>query len=395
VLARAHVLLFFALRSLLQSRMTLGLLVFAVAGAVGLAIPNTANIAGYSAELLDQGITHGYGDVHVQPSKGARFRDADGLARELGALPGVQAAVPLLTTPGAVGKDERYTVAPVQAIDVQSAHMPYQARLGASPSPSSLGADEVVVGSLVASELGIHEGDVVDLRILLPAHDEVPESAGTFQMHVRAIVIGSFGASESAFVDRTFLASAMGDERAASTILLYTGDHEGAPALARRIDQGRPGTRSLAWSEDSPYLGNAVRANQALATISNTMVVVAVSIPVWALLYVNVLQRRREVGLLGALGFGRSEIFAAFLLQAFLVGVAGIVIGVGIGAVLIHWFEVHPLFESDSLVVRPAATAASYWEPALVVFAATMVAGVFPAWRASRVDPAQVLRGVG
>jgi putative ABC transport system permease protein len=125
------------------------------------------------------------------------------------------------------------------------------------------------------------------------------------------------------------------------------------------------------------------------------MVVVAVSIPVWALLYVNVLQRRREVGLLSALGFGRGEIFVAFLLQALLVGLAGIAVGVGIGALFIRWFELHPLFESDSLVVRPAATFASYWEPALVVLGATLVAGVFPAWRASRVDPASVLRGIG
>jgi putative ABC transport system permease protein len=376
--------------------MTLALLVFAVAGAVGLAIPNTANIAGYTAELLDQGITHGYGDVHVRPAKGARFADGDATARDLRALPGVLAAVPVVTTPGAVGKDDRYTVAPIQAVDPRAKYLPYQARSTASaPAPAALASDEVLVGSVVASHLGIKEGEVIDLRVLLPAHDDIPESSGTYQMRVRAIVVGSFGASECAFVDRMFLASAMGDERAASTVLLYTGDHEGAPALARYIDATRPNTRSLAWSEDSPYLGNAVRANEALTAISNTMVVVAVSIPVWALLYVNVLQRRREVGLLSALGFGRGEIFVAFLLQALLVGLAGIAVGVGIGALFIRWFELHPLFESDSLVVRPAATFASYWEPALVVLGATLVAGVFPAWRASRVDPASVLRGIG
>ncbi|MDB4998241.1 MAG: hypothetical protein JWM74_5673 [Myxococcaceae bacterium] len=376
--------------------MTLALLVFAVAGAVGLAIPNTANIAGYTAELLDQGITHGYGDVHVRPAKGARFADGDATARDLAGLPGVRAAVPLLTTPGAVGKDERYAVAPIQAIDPRATYLPYQARAGAVvPAPAALAQDEILVGSIVASHAGIKEGDIVDLRVLLPAHDDVAESSGTYQMRVRAIVVGSFGASECAFVDRAFLASAMGDERVASTILLYTGDHDGAPALARHIDATRGAMRSLAWSEDSPYLGNAVRANQALTAISNTMVVVAVSIPVWALLYVNVLQRRREVGLLGALGFGRAEIFVAFLLQAFLVGIVGIALGVGIGALFIRWFELHPLFESESLVVRPAATAASYWQPALVVLGATLVAGVFPAWRASRVDPASVLRGLG
>ena len=73
---------------------------------------------------------------------------------------------------------------------------------------------------------------------------------------------------------------------------------------------------------------------------------------------------------------------------------AGAALGCALGGAALHWFEVHPVFESAEFVVRPVASTAGFYEPALVILGTTVLAAILPAWRATQVDPARVLRGV-
>ena len=123
------------------------------------------------------------------------------------------------------------------------------------------------------------------------------------------------------------------------------------------------------------------------------MVGLAVLMPVWALLYVHVLHRQRQIGVLAAIGLSRREVFAVHLMQAAVVGVVGVVIGCAVGYGLVTFFMHHPIFKTTGFVIVPAVTAGTFAIPALLVLGTTVIAGVFPAWRAARIDPARILRG--
>ena len=103
-----------ATKGLLRSRLTTALLVIAVAAGVGLQIPNSANLRGYTANLFDEATSAGFGDVRVQHAREPILDDADALASDLAGLPGVRGAVPVLSLPGAIGKDQRNQVATIQ-----------------------------------------------------------------------------------------------------------------------------------------------------------------------------------------------------------------------------------------------------------------------------------------
>lgn len=163
-----------------------------------------------------------------------------------------------------------------------------------------------------------------------------------------------------------------------------------ARALERELG---PGIEARAWSEDSTFLASAIRGNRALNAISSAMAMVGVAIPVWALLYVAVARRRREIALYGALGFTPAEIFALFLVHALVVGLCGTGLGALLGLVVVRFFEAHPILSDPGFAIRPALSAASLARSALLLLATTVVVGVVPAWRASRVDPAIALRG--
>lgn len=403
-------LAFLAKKGLARSRTTTALLLLAVTAGVGLQIPNTANLVGYTANLFEEATSRGFGDVRVQHTTEPLIDDGDGAARVLAAAPGVRAAVPIVSFPGAIGVAEKQQVAEVHGIDPASPFKPYRVRAG-----RELAADDegVLVGTALAAKLGVKPGDSVTVRMMLPPprDTEAYGSAPTmveYAMIVRGTAQGTFGAYLSLFVTRDLLLRATARPHAASRILLYAGSDAGASgvstarreapreaeALARDVERRVRDVRAITWMTDHPYADSAIRANETLGIVSHTMVVLAVTIPIAALLFVTVESRRREIAMLSALGLERIEIFVAFVLQALLVGVVGAALGCVVGWLAVRGFDAHPIFASDDFVVRPVATASGFYEPALVVLIATAMAAVYPAYRATRVDPARVLRGL-
>jgi ABC-type lipoprotein release transport system permease subunit len=416
--ASIGLLLFLAYRGLWRSPIAFAMLVLAVAAGESFQIPNTANIAGYDAELLSQGVSSGAGDVRARPRKDPHFKDADLLAARIAKLQGVRAAVPVLALPGAIGVGGRWISTPVIGVDADAPRKPFRVPGGA---PLARGdRDGIYIGQSLAERLGIRIGDRADVRVILDMAAEVPaalssgaaapalptalatngaqppgkRSLGGYSMTLRGVLRGVFSADEVIVVDRQFLIDEIGTPGAASLVLVYSDAPAAAVPLAREVERAFPEVEARAWSEDSAFLGAAIQANRALNAIASAMAMIGVAIPVWALLYVSVAQRRREIGLYGALGFGAGEVFAIFLLQAFVVGALGVSFGALGGYGLVRWFDAHPLFHNDSFVIHPVLSAAALARSMGIILATTVVAGVYPALRAARTDPARALRGL-
>jgi ABC-type lipoprotein release transport system permease subunit len=210
---------------------------------------------------------------------------------------------------------------------------------------------------------------------------------------VRGIAVGSFVAPAAVVVDRAFLAAELGRPGDASMLVVHGDDHDAAGALAAAIGAAHD-VEATPWGTDDPFVRAAVASSDTIGAISATMVALGVLIPVWALLHIHVLHRRRQIALLVATGFGRGTVFAVSLTQALLIGAVGSAIGVAAGWALVHWFTTHPVFDMEGFVVVPLVSLRTFVWPVLLVLGATVAAGVLPAWRASRVEPARVLRGI-
>jgi putative ABC transport system permease protein len=139
-----------------------------------------------------------------------------------------------------------------------------------------------------------------------------------------------------------------------------------------------------------------------LGSVASVSLIVA-SVGIFAGLYTSVMERTREIGLLKALGFKKRGILGVFLCEATLIGIIGgllgdlLGVGLGYGMAVIAG-QVRGEFTGElaegSVIayVPPAFTVENFLFIMAFSIAVSMLAGAYPAWRASRLDPVVALR---
>jgi putative ABC transport system permease protein len=108
-------------------------------------------------------------------------------------------------------------------------------------------------------------------------------------------------------------------------------------------------------------------------------------------LFISVLQRRRELGLLRAVGASRGQVLGTVLAEAALMGLFGALIGFGFG-LFIQWYTIDLLLFDEAGFVFPMLVA---WKPAAIVFSLSVVlaalVGLWPAYHATRLRIAEAI----
>ncbi len=394
-----------ALQGLRSSRSFI-LLVLAVALAAGFQMSNAATLAGFDRDLLDDALVHGQGDVRISPRERRRFDPAE--LAEVQALDPAFEVVPLLVYAGGVaGSDRHYNPATIYGVDASARHPPFRLLegqplaeqplpAGAARQPAAPDVIDVLLGTSLARRLDVRVGDRVELRAIVGPRDELLDLPNTVAVHavVRGVVSGTRGGYRAAFVDRAVLGRLMGAPGATSLIAVHLEDHAAAGATAARIAARLPDVEARAWPEDDPGLTSFLASRRAIGTISYGIVIAAIAIPMWSLLYIHVLRKRRELAILTALGLRRRELFAIATAQSAIIAVAGCILGAAFGYALTRYFVAYPVFSWESLTVRPLLEARTLAVPLAVITLTAIVAALHPAARAARVDPAAALRRI-
>ena len=110
------------------------------------------------------------------------------------------------------------------------------------------------------------------------------------------------------------------------------------------------------------------------------------SIGIANIMLVSVTERTREIGIMKAVGAQRRDILQLFIVEAMVLGVVGAILGLGLG--LVAGFGVAELVGFEELVVP--------WEwgaiAVVVGIAVGVLAGLYPAYNASKTDPIDALR---
>jgi len=181
-------------------------------------------------------------------------------------------------------------------------------------------------------------------------------------------------------------------------IEMKVNDIEKARDIARDID-GRLQNgiyHTMDWEELNHGLFTALRIQQLLMSLVLALIIVVAAFTVIATLIMVVLDKKKEIAVLKAMGASNSALLRAFLYQGAIIGVMGTAIGLGLGVLLCKVLLVHALpldpkvyFISHLPVqVRPMEFVMVGVFAILVCLAAT----VWPALHAARLRPAEAFR---
>ncbi|HRJ87600.1 MAG: ABC transporter permease [Blastocatellia bacterium] len=154
--------------------------------------------------------------------------------------------------------------------------------------------------------------------------------------------------------------------------------------VRRQVSYGEKNNFSLSTADSIIDQFQSITAGVALAMVVISSIGLLIGgIGVMNIMLVSVTERTREIGIRKALGAKQSDILLQFLIEAgTLTGFGGLV------GLLIGW----ALTQLISLVFPSYVP---YWAPPLGFFASVLIGlffGLFPAWKAARLDPIEALR---
>jgi ABC-type antimicrobial peptide transport system permease subunit len=106
----------------------------------------------------------------------------------------------------------------------------------------------------------------------------------------------------------------------------------------------------------------------------------------------SVYERTREIGVLRAVGWSKGRVLRMIMAESVFVGVLGGLLGIGMAwGLLIVFSDVFQMFGATSTSIGPDLLA----QALITVFTLGMVGGLYPAWRASQLEPVEALRYEG
>jgi len=262
----------------------------------------------------------------------------------------------------------------------------------------------IIVGKTLAEDLGVEVGDRVRLISPLAALGltlSEPGGASTRSREFRVIGVFQAGFQEYdsglVYTD-LFEAQRLFDEGDNVTgVELRVHDLDTSFELARRIEQDLGGAfHSLDWSELNRNLFTALEVQKIALTLVIATIIFVAAFNVIATLIMIVLEKKREIAILKAMGATDGTVLGIFMLQGVVVGVIGTLAGVLVGGGLVVYldkihFPLDPkvyLIDHLPVVLNPTVFLVTIAIALLICTVSTIA----PSWWAARMLPVEGLR---
>lgn len=265
----------------------------------------------------------------------------------------------------------------------------------------------VVLGSMLARNLGVGVGDRVTL--LVPEASITP--AGVFPRLKRFTVSGIFSVGAEldanlayANIEDMQTLARLGD--AVGGLRLQLDDLFAASSETQEIlNELGPEYRGSDWTFSQGNLFQAIQMEKRMIALLLTVIIAVAAFNIVSTLVMVVTDKRADIAILRTIGATPRSIMGIFIVQGMAIGLIGIAVGVAVGVLLaltiadlIGWVEgtLGIQFLDAGVYFISDLPSRLQWNDVinivLAAFGLTFLSTLYPAWRAAKVQPADVLR---
>ncbi|WP_198264771.1 lipoprotein-releasing ABC transporter permease subunit [sulfur-oxidizing endosymbiont of Gigantopelta aegis] len=189
-------------------------------------------------------------------------------------------------------------------------------------------------------------------------------------------------------------------------IRLKLDDLYNAPKISREIEQKIPGYhRVIDWTQHHANLFRAINIEKTMMLIILSLIIAVAAFNIVSTLVIVVSDKQADIAILRTLGASPGMIMRIFIAQGMVIGIVGTLLGMASGILTAQNIQtIVPALESvlgikflaPEIYLISDLPSEMKWSDVLttgiISFSLTVLATIYPAWRASRVQPAEALR---
>jgi putative ABC transport system permease protein len=187
----------------------------------------------------------------------------------------------------------------------------------------------------------------------------------------------------------------------ASAIMILLDDQNHADQVAAALSG--PGLTALTWSDLNRFFVETMGTAMSFYVILDFIVILIVAVIIVNTLLMSVFERVREIGILAALGMKGRQLRVMFLLEAATLALIGIAVGLIIGAAGVWYLATTGIPIGDKMAAVAGSNfalsatmygrfeATSFFNLSLATLVVVVLASLYPAFYASRLEPIKAL----
>ncbi|MEE3326219.1 MAG: ABC transporter permease [Myxococcota bacterium] len=259
-------------------------------------------------------------------------------------------------------------------------------------------AREAVVGRRLAERLDIEIGDKIVISAQDTQGDMTAESA-----RIRGIFESSSADFDkgSVFINLKQGAKLLGTGSGITEIVVMTTDRDQVDLVQEELVSSLPQLEVRSWTELQPFVAFMIESSGAAAASLYLVIFVAMAFGIANVMMMSIFDRIREIGVMLALGMSRARLLALIILEGILVTTLGTAIGLGLAAaiVLILSGGIDFSIFADGLnemgagaLIIPQLNTSDFIQPIVISIFTALIASIWPALRAIRLQPAEATR---
>lgn len=319
------------------------------------------------------------------------------VAAKIASLPPVKVITPRLIASGIVTSNDQSLGVSILGIDPASdANLPFRDGVVSGEFLTADDREGILVGKPLADKINLKVGDKVNL-LVNTSNGEVDEQP--------FVIRGVYSTKTPSYDERTIfmpLAKAQAitqTENHASVLFILLNDREQTDAVAMALQTNQLQVRT--WKQANEILIQTEEFSRAYLIFLYLIILGITATVIVNTLVMAVFERTREIGILAAIGMKGPRIMAMFFAESSLLAVGGIIMGLIMGGLLVLYstnvgFYIGNIGASGLLLgerIYGYLTLEDTVTLTIVAFVITLLAALYPALLAARMEPVEALHG--